>query len=45
MGSLSGVIFAVSDLGISDATTDEVYAAMDWLLSRQDAIETKLAAR
>ena len=34
-----------ADLGICDATTDEVYAAMDWLLSRQDAIEKKLAAR
>src|SRR3974390_1490645 len=34
-----------ADLGISDATTDEVYAAMDWLLSRQDAIEKALAAR
>jgi transposase len=33
------------DLGVSDASTDEVYAAMDWLLSRQDAIEAKLAAR
>src|SRR6266700_3549158 len=34
-----------ADLGISGATSDEVYAAMDWLLSRQDAIEKKLAAR
>ena len=34
-----------ADLGICDATTDEVYAAMDWLLSRQDAVEKKLAAR
>jgi hypothetical protein len=33
------------DLGIANASTDEVYAAMDWLLSRQDAIEKKLAAR
>jgi hypothetical protein len=33
------------DLGIADASTDEVYAAMDWLFSRQDAIEKKLAAR
>lgn len=30
------------DLGVADATTDEVYAAMDWLLGRQDAIESKL---
>ena len=27
------------------ATSDEVYAAMDWLQGRQDAIEKKLAAR
>ena len=33
------------DLGIEDATTDEAYAAMDWLQARQDAIETKLARR
>jgi len=33
------------DLGIAQASTDEVYAAMDWLVARQDAIEKKLAAR
>jgi Transposase DDE domain len=33
------------DLGIEDATTDEAYAAMDWLAARQDAIEKKLARR
>jgi hypothetical protein len=27
---------------VADASTDEVYAAMDWLAGRQDAIETKL---
>jgi len=31
-----------ADLGVADATTDEVYAAMDWLAARQDGIETKL---
>jgi hypothetical protein len=31
-----------ADLGVADATTDEVYAAMDWLAARQEAIETKL---
>ena len=31
-----------ADLGVDDASTDEVYAAMDWLAARQDAIETKL---
>jgi hypothetical protein len=34
-----------ADLGIADATTDEAYAAMDWLEARQDAIEGKLARR
>jgi hypothetical protein len=34
-----------TDLGIDGASTDDVYAAMDWLFSRQDAIEKKLAAR
>ena len=33
------------DLGIEHATTDEAYAAMDWLAARQDAIERKLARR
>jgi Transposase DDE domain len=33
------------DLEVAGASTDETYAAMDWLLSRQDAIETKLAKR
>jgi transposase len=31
------------DLGIGDATTDDAYAAMDWLLTRQDKIEATLA--
>jgi hypothetical protein len=34
-----------ADLGIADASTDDVYAAMDWLEGRQDGIEAKLAAR
>jgi hypothetical protein len=34
-----------ADLGIAGASTDEVYAAMDWLAGRQDAIEATLAAR
>ena len=32
-------------VGVSDADEDELYAAMDWLLARQDRIEKKLAAR
>jgi len=31
-----------ADLGVDDASTDEVYAAMDWLARRQEAIEAKL---
>jgi len=34
-----------ADLGVADATTDEAYAAMDWLQGRQEAIEKKLARR
>ena len=34
-----------TDLGIAAASTDGIYAAMDWLVARQDAIEAKLAAR
>ncbi|TAM67035.1 MAG: IS1634 family transposase [Microbacteriaceae bacterium] len=33
------------DLGIADAGTDEVYAAMDWLTDRQEGIEKKLAGK
>jgi hypothetical protein len=33
------------DLGVAGASTDEVYAAMDWLVSRQDDIEKQLARR
>src|SRR5258705_8335301 len=33
------------DLGVAGACTDEVYAAMDWLAGRQEAIERKLAAK
>jgi hypothetical protein len=33
------------DLGVAGASTDEIYAAMDWLVSRQDTIEATLAAR
>jgi hypothetical protein len=34
-----------ADLGVQDASTDEVYAAMDWLAGRQDHIERQLARR
>jgi hypothetical protein len=29
----------------ADVSTDDIYAAMDWLRHRQDAIEARLAAR
>jgi hypothetical protein len=32
-------------LGVMDADVDELYAALDWLLARQERIEKKLAAR
>ena len=34
-----------TDLGAAGASTDDIYAAMDWLEDRQDAIEAKLAPR
>ena len=33
------------DLDVAGASTDEIYAAMDWLADRQEAIEKQLAAR
>ena len=34
-----------ADLGVDGASTDDIYAAMDWLEDRQDGIEAGLAAR
>ena len=34
-----------ADLGVAQVPVDEVYAAMDWLAARQDAIEARLARR
>ena len=34
-----------ADLGVAGASTDDIYAAMDWLGGRQDAIEAGLARR
>src|SRR5208337_4271140 len=34
-----------ADLDVAGASTDEIYAAMDWLAGRQQAIEKKLAAK
>jgi hypothetical protein len=33
------------DLGVADVSTDQAYAAMDWLTARQRGIEKQLAAR
>jgi transposase len=33
------------ELGVQDAVHDELYAAMDWLLERQDQVEQRLARR
>jgi hypothetical protein len=34
-----------TDLGVAEVSTDEVYAAMDWLGARQEIIEKALAGR
>ena len=34
-----------ADLGVADAGTDEVYAALDWLVDRQPEVEAALARR
>src|SRR5215207_7705185 len=34
-----------ADLGVAEASTDDVYSAMDWLAERQDPIEAGLAKR
>jgi hypothetical protein len=34
-----------ADLGVDRASTDDIYAAMDWLAGQQDSIEAGLAAR
>jgi transposase len=33
------------DFGVQEASENDLYAAMDWLLSRQEAIQKKLAVR
>jgi hypothetical protein len=33
------------DFAVADASEDDLYAAMDWLLARQDTVQKKLAAR
>ena len=33
------------DFGVAEASEDDLYAAMDWLLERQNTIQKKLAAR
>jgi hypothetical protein len=34
-----------ADLGVAEASTDDIYAAMDWLADQQDDIEAGLARR
>jgi len=34
-----------ADLGVAGVSTDDIYAAMDWVAGRQDAIEAELARR
>jgi transposase len=33
------------DFGVTEASADDLYAAMDWLLARQETIQKKLATR
>ncbi len=33
------------DFGVADADEDDLYAAMDWLLEREDRVQKKLASR
>jgi hypothetical protein len=33
------------DFGVEEADEDDLYAALDWLLARQDSIQKKLAGR
>jgi hypothetical protein len=42
-GSATSTLAA--ELGVEDASAEDLYAAMDWLLERQQRIEKKLAAR
>ncbi len=44
-GATSLSALARLDAGVPDADEDDLYAAMDWLLARQDTIQAKLAAR
>src|SRR6516164_9075893 len=43
--ALLGPACRAPDLDVAGASTDEIYAAMDRLLERQDAIESNLAAK
>jgi hypothetical protein len=40
-----GTTTLAEDFGVADADEDDLYAAMDWLLGRQETIQKKLAAR
>jgi len=44
-GATSPSALARLDAGVADPDEDDLYAAMDWLLARQDTIQAKLAAR
>ena len=42
---LWGTTTLAEDFGVADATEDDLYRAMDWLLARQDDIQNKLTSR
>ena len=45
LGTESAASSLGEELGLAEVSETELYAAMDWLLERQDAIEAKLAKR
>lgn len=45
MGEECATSTLAEELGVGDASAEDLYAAMDWLLERQARIEKKLAAR
>jgi hypothetical protein len=45
LGAETAFSTLAGELGLEEASVDELYAALDWLLERQDRIERKLAQR
>jgi len=45
MAWLKHMVTLAEDFGVSQSSEDHLYAAMDWLLERQDRVQKKLASR